>query len=380
MPFSHLLLALAVVAVWGTNFVVIKGALAEVPPLLLATMRFALSALPWIFFIRRPAVAWRHLVRYGVFIGFMFGLLFLAMRADVSPGLASLLMQSQVFFTLLLVAWLQHEHVPRAQLGGIALATLGFALIGWQSFAQRQQDVTPLGLGLALAGALCWACGNVVSRSIGRVDMRGPAQPDFSRCVAEQKDPAVGAGTRSGSPPDKSTQHPAGTFWPQPEGNGDANGATRCCAPRSDVQSELRHTPRLAPFAPRSHLRNQAGQALGFMVWSSVFATLPLLALSLVFEGWAAIGTALPRASLGAWAAMLWQSLGNTLFAFGAWGWLLARHPAATITPMALLIPFFGMGASALLLGEPLQGWKLAAAALVIGGLALNMRGSRRSA
>jgi len=288
VPFPHLLLALAVVAVWGTNFVVIKGALTEVPPLLLATMRFALSALPWLLFIKRPAVAWRHLVAYGVLIGFMFGLLFLAMRADVSPGLASLLMQSQVFFTLLLVSWLHHEHVPREQLGGIALATLGFALIGWQSFAQTQQDVTPLGLALALGGALCWACGNVVSRSIGKVDM------------------------------------------------------------------------------------------LGFMAWSSVFAVPPLLILSLLFEGWAAFSVTLPHASLGAWAAMLWQSLGNTLFGFGAWGWLLARHPAATITPMALLIPFFGMGASALLLGEPLPGWKIGAAALVIGGLALNVRSRRR--
>ena len=287
MPVSHLLLALAVVAVWGTNFVVIKSALTEVPPLLLATMRFALSALPWLLFIKRPAVAWRYLVAYGVFIGFMFGLLFLAMRADVSPGLASLLMQSQVFFTLLLVAWLQHEHMPRVQYAGLALATLGFVLIAWQSFDQSHSDVTPLGLTLALGGALCWACGNVVSRSIGKVDM------------------------------------------------------------------------------------------LGFMVWSSVFAVPPLLALSLAFEGSVAFTVALPRASAAAWAAMLWQSLGNTLFGFGAWGWLLARHPAATITPLALLIPFFGMGASALLLGEPLQAWKLGAAALVISGLAVNVLGPR---
>lgn len=289
MPVSHLLLALAVVAVWGTNFVVIKFGLTELPPLLLATLRFALSALPWLLFIKRPAVAWRYLVSYGVFIGFMFGLLFLAMRNDVSPGLASLLMQSQVFMTLLLVAWLQHERMPRLQFGGLALATLGFALIGWQSFSQAHTDVTPLGLVLALGGALCWACGNVLARSIGKVDM------------------------------------------------------------------------------------------LGFMVWSSVFAVPPLLILSLWFEGPAAITEALPRASLAAWAAIVWQAVGNTLFGFGAWGWLLARHPAATITPMALLIPLFGMGASALLLGEPLQAWKLAAAALVMGGLAINVLGARAS-
>ena len=70
---------------------------------------------------------------------------------------------------------------------------------------------------------------------------------------------------------------------------------------------------------------------------------------------------------------MAWQAWGNSLFGYAAWGWLLGRYPAATITPMALLEPLFGMGSSALLLGESLPGWKLAAAALVMGGLAMNL-------
>ena len=58
---------------------------------------------------------------------------------------------------------------------------------------------------------------------------------------------------------------------------------------------------------------------------------------------------------------------------YAAWGWLLSRHPAATITPMAMLVPVFGMGASAIFLAEPLPSWKLIAAALVMSGLALNI-------
>lgn len=287
MPLSHLLLALAVVAVWGTNFVVIKVGLGEMPPLLFATLRFALSSLPLLLFVRRPAVAWRHLIGYGLFMGLQFALLFLAMRHDISPGLASLLMQSQVFLTLLLVAVLQHERMALPQLAALTIATLGFVLIGWQSFDQTHADVTPLGLTLAIGGALSWACANLISRSIGKVDM------------------------------------------------------------------------------------------LGFMVWSSLFAMPPLLLCALWFEGPMQIAATLPHISLAAWGAVLWQAAGNTLFGFGAWGWLLARHPAATITPMALLIPIFGMGASSLLLGEELQSWKLTATALVIGGLALNVLAAR---
>ena len=73
------------------------------------------------------------------------------------------------------------------------------------------------------------------------------------------------------------------------------------------------------------------------------------------------------------WAAVAWQAWGNTLFGYAAWGWLLARYPASTITPMALLVPVFGMGAAAWLLAEPLPAWKLLAAALVMTGLTLNV-------
>ena len=69
---------------------------------------------------------------------------------------------------------------------------------------------------------------------------------------------------------------------------------------------------------------------------------------------------------------MIWQSVGNTMFGYAVWGWLLARYPAATIAPMSLLVPVFGMAASALVLHEALPAWKLLAAALVMAGLALN--------
>jgi O-acetylserine/cysteine efflux transporter len=116
---------------------------------------------------------------------------------------------------------------------------------------------------------------------------------------------------------------------------------------------------------------------LGVVVWSSVFALPPLLALSLLAEGPARMAQGLAAADAGVWAAVVWQAVGNSLFGYAAWGWLLARHPAATVAPMALLVPVFGMGASALLLGEGLPAWKLGAAALVLSGLALNLFGPR---
>lgn len=94
-------LAFAVVFIWGTNFAVIKLGIAEFPPLLFAALRFGLAALPWCIFIRRPNIRWRYLAAIGLLLGAgQFGVLFIAMRADISAGLASVVIQAQVFFTV----------------------------------------------------------------------------------------------------------------------------------------------------------------------------------------------------------------------------------------------------------------------------------------
>lgn len=170
LPLSHALLALAVVAVWGTNFVVIRYALDVLPPLALAVLRFALAFLPAAFFFPRPRVPWRQLATYGVLIGVgQFGLLYLAIRSDIAPGLASLIVQTQVFFTIGLVMVLEGERPRRYQVAALALALVGLAWIGWRSEAA---GATPLGLALVLLAALSWSAGNLVSRRAGpEVDM-----------------------------------------------------------------------------------------------------------------------------------------------------------------------------------------------------------------
>ena len=107
LPLRHFLLALAIVTVWGTNFVVIKIALGDVPPLLFATLRFILVFLPAAVVFPRPSVSLGNLALYGILIGVgQFGLLYIAMNGLISPGIASLVIQSQVFFTIGLAALL----------------------------------------------------------------------------------------------------------------------------------------------------------------------------------------------------------------------------------------------------------------------------------
>jgi len=278
LPVSHTLLALAVVAVWGTNFVVIRWGLDAMPPFFFAALRFGLSALPFALFFPRPNVPWRKLVAFGLLLGIgQFGLLYLAIGGFISPGLASLVVQAQVFFTIGISMVMLRERLHRFQIAGLLLGLAGLGVIGMHLDA----TVTITGLALVLAAAFFWACANMVAKSAGSINM------------------------------------------------------------------------------------------LHFTVWASVFAAPPLFAISVAVEGWPAIRHGLEVATPLVWGSVIWQALGNTLFGFGVWNWLLSRHPAPAVTPMALLVPVFGMASSALSLGESMPQWKLAACALVLGGLSV---------
>ena len=113
---------------------------------------------------------------------------------------------------------------------------------------------------------------------------------------------------------------------------------------------------------------------LSYVVWASAFAIPPLLLISWIFEGgWGSMYVSLTSAPTGAWLGVLWQSWGNTLFGYGAWAWLLSKHPAAAVAPAPLLVPIFGMGSAAFFLSEPLPLWKILAAGIVILGLMVNL-------
>jgi O-acetylserine/cysteine efflux transporter len=273
-------LALAVVLVWGTNFVVIRLGLNALPPLFFATLRFVFVFAPAALFLPKPKVAWSNLALYGLCIGLIqFGLLFIAMNGHISPGLASLVVQMQVFFTIALSMLRSGERIKPHQMAAFALAIAGMGVIA----AHNGQGTTILGVGLVLTAAMGWALGNQAGREAGPVNM------------------------------------------------------------------------------------------LAYVVWAALFAIPPLLALSLLLEGPAAIAAGIHRATFTTWAAVAYQSAGNTMFGYACWAWLLSRYPAATVAPMSLRVPIVGFAASATILGEPLPMWKIGATALIMAGLAVNL-------
>ncbi|MFG2321183.1 EamA family transporter [Streptomyces sp. NPDC048568] len=283
---SHLLLAVLVAAVWGVNFTVIEVGLDRFPPLLFSALRFLAAALPAVFVVGRPKVAWKWIVAVGLVLGVAkFGLVFVGMDAGMPAGLSSLVLQIQAVFTAVIAAAVLGERPSRLQAAGMLVALAGIGVAAVDEGASG-----PLGAFVMVVGAAAaWGLSNVL--------------------------------TRKASPPD----------------------------------------------------------ALNFMVWVCAVPVLPLLALSLLTEG--------PEADLAALRGLDWQGGStilyvawvSTVFGFGAWGWLLRRHPASTVAPFSLLVPVFGMSSAALFLGEAVTPLRWCAAALLVGGVALTTLTGRRA-
>ncbi len=168
MKLQHLFMALAVVIIWGVNFSVVKIGLQDFPPILFSGVRFLLVAVPAIFFIPFPKTSIWNVVSVGVCLGVIkFSLLFLAMKADISAGLASLVLQAQVFFTISLSIFFLKERISRAQLLGIGVAVMGFIVF----FGYSGENVTARGLIMVICAAAFWALSNVIMKQMKDVNL-----------------------------------------------------------------------------------------------------------------------------------------------------------------------------------------------------------------
>ncbi|MEU9057359.1 EamA family transporter [Streptomyces sp. NPDC048430] len=274
----HIALAALVAAVWGVNFVVVELGLAHFPPLLFSALRFLVAALPAVFFVGRPTVAWKYILGVGLALGVAkFGLLFIGMDRGMPAGLSSLVLQVQAVFTALFAALVLSERPGRTRVLGMGVALAGIGVAA----ADEGAGGPVLAFVLVILAAACWGVSNVI--------------------------------TRKAAPSD----------------------------------------------------------SLNFMVWVSTVPVLPLLALSLLFEGWDRDADALAALDWSGVGTVVYVAWISTVFGFAAWGFLLRHHPASSVAPFTLLVPVFGMSSAALLLGETVSPLRWCAAALLVGGVAL---------
>lgn len=284
------LLAMLVVVVWGLNFVVIKLGLHNMPPLMLAGLRFLLVAFPALLFVARPKIPLRLLLGYGLSISFgQFAFLFCAINLGMPAGLASLVLQAQAFFTIVLGAFVFGERLQGKQVAGIALAIFGVLVLVEASLGG--QHVPLVGFMLTLAAAFSWACGNIFNKKI----------------MSHQHKPPI----------------------------------------------------------------------MSLVVWSALIPVLPFMLASGIIDGPQAMAASLVNIDATTVLSLMYLAFVATIVGYGIWGALLGRYETWRVAPLSLLVPVVGMASAALLLGERLNGLQLLGAALIMGGLYINVFGLR---
>ncbi|MFA6299095.1 MAG: EamA family transporter [Nocardioides sp.] len=280
------LLAALVAAVWGFNFVVIDWGMGDVPPLLFLTARFVLVVLPAVFLIPRPQAPWRVVVAIGLFMSLgQFGFLYVGMAAGMPPGLAALVLQAQVIFTILIAAGVLRERPTPGQVAGVLLGSVGLLVVA----LGRGGEVPLLALALTLLAALTWGVGNVLSRASG-----------------------VSGG-------------------------------------------------------------------LSLTVWSALVVPAPLLALSLLLDGPAAVGDGLAAFGWEALASSLYTAGLASLVGYGIFNTLLGRNPSASVVPWVLLAPVVAMASAAVLLDQWPNGAESLGGLLLVLGVLVAVRPPRQA-
>ncbi len=163
---QHIVLGILTTAIWGFNFVVLKVALEDIPPLLLTALRFMFACLPALFLPKPKGMRPKHLVIVGLtaFLG-QYIFLFVAMKLGMPAGLSSVTLQLQVFMTILLSMVMLNERPNAQQILGGVLALAGLATIA--STAGQGTSIPAIAMMFIVLAAATWAVGNFTIKRAG---------------------------------------------------------------------------------------------------------------------------------------------------------------------------------------------------------------------
>ena len=303
----HVALAVLVAFIWGVNFTFIAWGLESFPPLMLTALRFFFTAVPLVLFLKPPKFN-RTLFIYaiGTFV-MQYAFVFTAMHLGASAGLTALLLQVQIFITVLLAYVILAEAVSRMQIIGMLVGVLGLGVIA----LNLGGDMPLVGFLCILIAAIGWSFGNIASKQASK-------QQSISNITTT-------------APVDSNN-------------NASKNKASN---------------------------QTSALSALSLVVWGGLIACVILTLTSLLFENEAWTLATFTQASLKSWLSLGFIVYISTLIGFGLWAHLLSQNIASKVMPFALLVPVFGMATSVLFTGEVVTWWKMLAMVLILSGLVL---------
>ncbi len=159
--------------IWGVNFVVIKTALPDIPPLAFNALRFPLASLGMLALLASTGrLQWpdredvARLVGLGLIANVGYQVLFIVGLDRTTAGNASVLLATIPAWTTILSTWVGHERLPlRVWIGvGAALAAIPLVVSGEVGLAFG--GATWVGDLLIIAAAMTWALYTVGARGM----------------------------------------------------------------------------------------------------------------------------------------------------------------------------------------------------------------------
>ena len=166
LKITDMLMGFAVAIVWGMGLVFAKAAIEHFPPILLMSLRFAVTAMALVWFVKPPlshlmALFWVSVVSAAI----QYSLTFTGLKG-LDAGVTALVVQLEVPFLTILGALVLGEKTSLRKWIGIALAFVGVTLIvGWPTESFPLWSVV-----LVIGGSLTWAIGQIMVRKLNEID------------------------------------------------------------------------------------------------------------------------------------------------------------------------------------------------------------------
>lgn len=162
MPLIGVLAALITVTLWGMNFIAVKVAITDVPPLFVSGMRFVILTILLSPFLKIPKGHFRGILEYAMIMGIgHFCVMFVSLQfIEISTG--GIVLQLGTPFIVLL-AWLMlKERFGIWRFAGMLMAFSGIGvLIGFPG-----SDIDPLWLFGLVFAAFMWALSSIRAKQL----------------------------------------------------------------------------------------------------------------------------------------------------------------------------------------------------------------------
>jgi O-acetylserine/cysteine efflux transporter len=166
MPVKDMLLLLLVALSWGSGNAAATLIVHEMPPIWAAVIRFALTGLVLLPFLRVPKAKLPHLLPIALASGpIHFGLLYTAFSMTNNVGAMTVGGQLWVAFATILSVVFLKEHLNRAQVLGLLLAFSGIFVIGVEPHILADLDA----LLVMVCAAFCWGTSAFLARRAGDI-------------------------------------------------------------------------------------------------------------------------------------------------------------------------------------------------------------------